>query len=122
MNTQRFIAALACAGALMLPGYAQAHAHLDHAKPAVGSTVTAAPKEVTLWFTEALEPKFSTIEVHDAEGKAMQAGPAKPVPGNTAQLQVSLKALTPGTYTVIWHALSVDTHRSQGTFTFKVGR
>jgi methionine-rich copper-binding protein CopC len=99
---------------------AKAHAQLDRANPPVGSTVKTAPKDVTLWFTEAIEPKFSSIEVRDAQGAAVQSGAAQGVPGNTAQLRVSVKPLKPGTYTVKWRALSVDTHRTQGDFTFKV--
>jgi methionine-rich copper-binding protein CopC len=121
MALHRLIVAAACAGALLLPARAQAHAHLDRASPASGSTVASAPKEVTIWFTEALEPKFSTIEVRDAKGAAMQAGPATLAAGNTAQLRVPLKPLPPGTYKVIWRVLSVDTHRSQGDFSFRVG-
>lgn len=100
---------------------ALAHAHLDHAMPAPNSVQGSAPKEVTIWFTEALEAKFSTIEVQDAKGVAMQASPAILVPGNTAQLRAPLKELPPGTYKVIWQVLSVDTHRSKGEFSFKVG-
>ena len=114
------IAAL-CATVLLAPLPALAHAHLDRAMPAPASVQASAPKEVVIWFTEALEAKFSTIEVRDAKGAAMQAGPATLAPGNTAQLRVPLKELTPGTYKVIWRVLSVDTHRSKGEFSFKVG-
>jgi methionine-rich copper-binding protein CopC len=113
--------ALACAAVLAAPA-AFAHAQLDHASPAAGSTVKPAPKDVTLSFTEAVEPKFSTIEVRDAKGAAMQNGAVRRVSGNTAQLRVEVKPLTPGTYTVHWRVLSVDTHRSKGSFTFIVGR
>lgn len=109
-----------CAGILWMPANALAHAHLDRSSPAAGSTVPQAPTEVMLWFTEALEAKFSTVEVRDAKGTAMQAGPATGVSGNTAQLRVPLKPLPPGTYTVKWRVLSVDTHRSRGDFTFRV--
>jgi methionine-rich copper-binding protein CopC len=50
-----------------------------------------------------------------------QLGAAKGAPGNSAQLTVKLKALPPGTYKVIWRVLSVDTHRTQGSFSFSVG-
>ena len=106
---------------LLLPARSFAHAHLDHAVPAAGSIVTTAPKEVVIWFTEALEPKFSSIEVRDAQGAAMQTGPAKLASDNTAELRVTLKPLPPGTYKVIWRVLSVDTHRTQGDFSFRVG-
>lgn len=111
---------LVCAGILCMPADALAHAHLDRSSPAAGSTLTQAPAEVVLWFTEALEAKFSTVEVRDAKDVAMQTGPASGVPGNTAQLRVPLKPLSPGIYTVKWRVLSVDTHRSRGDFTFRV--
>ncbi len=117
----RFIVAGLCAAFLLSPLSAQAHAHLDHAMPAPNSVQGQAPKEVTIWFTEALEAKFSTIEVRDSKGVPVQAGKAALAPGNTAQLRVPLKELAPGTYKVIWRVLSVDTHRSQGEFTFRVG-
>jgi methionine-rich copper-binding protein CopC len=107
--------------AIAAPKGAAAHARLDHASPKVGSTTTAAPKQVVLTFTEKLEPTFSSIEVRDAKGTDVQAGKARAGADRT-QLRVPLKALSPGTYTVIWKALSVDTHRTQGTFTFTVGR
>lgn len=121
MAVHRSIAAIVGAGLALLPIAAFAHARLDHANPAVGSTVTQPPTEISLWFTEALEAKFSTIEVRDPQGRPMQAGPATLARGNTAQLRVPLKPLPPGTYKVIWRVLSVDTHRTQGDFTFRVG-
>jgi methionine-rich copper-binding protein CopC len=112
---------IAVVGTLAAPGAAYAHVHLDHAAPAVGSTVASAPQELVLWFTETLEPAFSSIEVHDAKGVAFQAGKAVVDPAHRTQLRVPLKTLPPGTYKVIWRVLSVDTHRSQGDFTFRVG-
>jgi methionine-rich copper-binding protein CopC len=97
---------------------ARAHAFLDHASPLVGSTVPTAPHEITLWFTQNLEAAFSTIEVFDANGGRVDQG--KPsISGNT--MRVGLKALAAGTYRVRWHVLSVDTHSTQGSFTFHVG-
>jgi len=48
---------------------AYAHAMLDHAEPQVDSTVNAAPREVSLTFTENLEPAFSTMEVTGPSGQ-----------------------------------------------------
>jgi hypothetical protein len=97
-----------------------AHAHLDHASPAVGSTVAQAPKEVVLWFTNKLEGTFSSIEVRDQKGAVVSSGKAS-VGGDGTQMRVSLKTLPAGTYKVMWRVLSVDTHRTQGDFTFRVG-
>lgn len=100
---------------------ARAHVRLDHAIPAVGSTVAPAPTELVLWFTESLEPAFSGIEVRDEKGTAFHAGKATVDPANRTQMRVPLKTLPPGTYKVIWRVLSVDTHRMQGDFSFRVG-
>ncbi len=106
---------------LALPGSARAHSGLARSSPAAGSTVSPSPKEVVLSFTEKLEPNFSTIEVRDAKGAPMHAGKSSVDAALHTQMRVALKALAPGTYKVIWRVLSVDTHRSQGTFTFRVG-
>ncbi len=96
----------------------QAHAFLDHASPAVGSTVAGSPSAVTLYFTEALEPKFSGAEVHGAGGARVDHGTS--VSGSV--MRVSVARLAPGSYSVRWHALSVDTHKTQGSFSFTVGK
>ncbi len=112
-----FILTALLAAALGAPA-ARAHAFLDHASPLVGSTVGAAPQEVSLTFTQSLEPAFSTVTVTDANGAEVSQGKAA-VSGNT--MRVGLKALGPGSYRVRWHALSVDTHSTEGSFTFHVG-
>jgi hypothetical protein len=101
-----------------VPGAAFAHAFLDHASPLVGSTVPSAPREVSLSFTQNLEPSFSTVEVTDGSGARVDRGKPQ-ISGNT--MRVTLKPGGPGTYHVHWHALSVDTHTTQGNFTFHVG-
>jgi methionine-rich copper-binding protein CopC len=95
----------------------RAHAHLDHASPAAGGTVRTAPKQVSITFTENLEAAFSTIEVSDAAGTR--------VDDNKPQLhgkvmQIGLQTLAPGAYRVKWHAVSVDSHTTDGTFSFEV--
>ena len=97
---------------------AHAHAFLDHASPLVGSTVASAPREVSLTFTQNLEAAFSSVQVTGPNGARVDAGKPQ-ISGNT--MRVGLKAAGPGTYHVHWHALSVDTHTTQGSFTFHVG-
>jgi copper resistance protein C len=105
---------------LITTGIAWAHAYLDHASPRVGNTVSQAPKEVMLWFTEKIEPAFSAIEVRNEQGALVSSGKATVV-GDRTQMRVPVKALPSGIYKVIWRVLSVDTHRTQGDFTFRVG-
>jgi methionine-rich copper-binding protein CopC len=97
---------------------AQAHAFLDHASPLVGSAVATAPHELTLSFTQNLEPAFTTVQVTGPNGARVDQGKPQ-ISGNT--MRVAIKAAGPGTYHVRWHALSVDTHTTQGSYTFRVG-
>ena len=119
------IVAAACAAAMtmsMAITAARAHAFLDHASPTVGSAVPAAPAAVTLWFTQDIEPAFSTVTVTNVTGQRVDLGNAAVPQGEPAALQVGLTPLPPGTYTVSWHVVSVDTHPTQGSFTFDVGK
>jgi methionine-rich copper-binding protein CopC len=105
--------------AIMLGTAAEAHAFLDHAEPRVGSTVPTAPRELSLSFTQKLEPAFSSVEVSDANGARVDLG--KPSV-SASIMRVRLKQLSPGSYRVRWHVLSVDTHTTEGSFTFQVGQ
>jgi copper resistance protein C len=103
---------------LLAPPSVQAHAMLDHASPLVGSTVATAPQELALTFTQNIEPAFSSVQVMDANGARVDSGKPQ-VSGNT--MHVGLKSLAPGAYKVHWKVLSVDTHTTEGNFSFHVG-
>ncbi len=119
MKTIRFTRwSLAALVFLAIQSSAWAHAFLDHADPKVGSTVTNSPAEVKAWFTQELEPVFSSLQVQDAQGKEVDKKDMHLDDKNKQLMIVSLPPLPPGTYTVVWHAVSVDTHRTQGKFQF----
>jgi copper resistance protein C len=99
---------------------ASAHAFLETADPAVGATVKAGPAAVTITFTEALEPHFSSISVQDGSGQRVDLGDAHPVAGDATRFAVGLKPLKPGSYKVLWRATSVDTHKTNGSYSFTV--
>jgi methionine-rich copper-binding protein CopC len=117
MRTLILIASLALLG--LGTGDAAAHAFLDHASPRVGNTVSAPPHEVTLWFTQKLEAAFSGVRVTNAAGQRVDTGGTR-VNGNV--MSVTLRPGGTGTYRVDWKVLSVDTHTTEGSFTFRVGQ
>jgi methionine-rich copper-binding protein CopC len=96
---------------------AVAHAFLQHASPGAGDTLAGGPKEIALAFSEALEPAFSGVDVTDAAGHDVEAAPAI-IDGPS--MRVALKPLAVGSYRVVWHAVSVDTHRTDGAYRFTV--
>ena len=106
--------------ALILAGFcgpAAAHAFLEKATPSAGANLRVAPAKIELSFSEALEPAYSGVMVIDAAGREMATGPAVV---NGTQMSMTLGALRPGRYSVRWHAVSVDTHRTQGRYEFTV--
>jgi len=112
------LAALACAFAATA---ALPHAFLDHAVPGVGATVQSAPSELELSFTQDLVPAFSGASVASAEGGAIATGKATVNAASPSVLHVPLgQKLKPGVYVVNWHVVSVDTHRSAGSYKFTV--
>ena len=97
-----------------------AHAQLEKSTPPVGGTVHSA-KEIRLEFSEGVEPRFTKVELTRGDGSVVQLG-AQHVEGADKNVLVvpTINALAPGAYTVHWHAVAVDTHHTQGDFSFTV--
>ncbi|QJT81251.1 CopC domain-containing protein YobA [Kosakonia sp. MUSA4] len=98
-----------------------AHAHLKGQYPAADAAVTAAPQALTLNFSEGIEPKFSGISVTGAQQQIIRTGAVKRNENDKTQMIVPLEQpLTPGNYTVNWHVVSVDGHKTSGQYHFSV--
>ena len=100
----------------------EAHAFLKDAEPGVGSTVQTSPNEVKIRFTENIELAFSSIQVFDASNRRVDKRGVYLDRFDHALLRVSLPQLGVGTYKVVWRVVSVDTHVTNGSFTFRVVR
>jgi methionine-rich copper-binding protein CopC len=113
----RYILSAALVLAAASPAFA--HAHLLQSDPAASASA-ASPKELTLDFSEGLEIAFSGVTLTGPSG-AVTTGAATLDPKDNKVLLVPLSApLTAGTYTVAWHALSSDGHKTTGTYSFIV--
>jgi methionine-rich copper-binding protein CopC len=100
----------------------EAHAFLNDAEPGVGSTVQTSPSEVRIRLTENIEPALSSIQVFDQSEKEVDKRDVHLDRSDHALLHVSLPRLGAGTYKVVWRVVSVDTHVTNGSFTYRVGR
>jgi copper resistance protein C len=122
MFRKRFFIRAVLLGLVLVGGISTANAHAfpDHSEPAVGSTLNLPPMRVRVWFTEALEGAFSSMIVTDSSGHAVVQGKATVDPKDPKLLEVNLVRLTAGTYRVKWRAVSVDTHTTEGDFTFTI--
>jgi len=103
-----------------LPEALWAHAFPDHSDPKVGATISSSPTQVRIWFDGDLEPAFSTIMVHNMDGRMVSKGDGRVDPSDPTLLEVSLPKLPPGTYLVIWNVVARDGHRTQGQYTFTI--
>lgn len=101
---------------------ARAHALLQAASPPVGSEVPSSPATITLDFSEAVEPRFSTVTVSAADGSRVDKRDLHTAPDDPKRLVLGLTRLADGIYTVVWHAISVDTHKTEGSYHFTIGR
>jgi copper resistance protein C len=97
-----------------------AHAELNTTSPAADAILQSAPPEVAIEFSEAVEPKFSKIQVQDSKGLRVDKGDVHAAPTNPNRLTVGLAPLQPGTYKVTWRITSTDTHKTSGSFSFKI--
>jgi copper transport protein len=99
-----------------------AHALVKTSDPAAGATLATSPPQVLLTFTEAPDPRLSSVQVLDSTGRTVSTAKAQPVPGNQEQLVLPLPKLREGAYTAAWRTLSkVDGHVVAGSFSFGVG-
>lgn len=119
---RRRSAILAAALLVATAAPALAHAYPKTMAPAPNSTVNAPPKEVVINFTQALIPNFSSLEVVNSAGERVDRNDAHVAPHDHQRYIIDLTSLAPGTYKAIWHATSVDTHKTHGSYNFTVRR
>lgn len=112
----------AFAVALLVSSAALAHPEFQSAEPPAGKA-SAAPKQIRILFNESVIPQFSGIELKDQSGKKIATGKATVDPSNKKMMIVPLKdQLAPGDYKVEWYAVSDDTHKVKGTYSFGVAQ
>ena len=112
--------ALPLLGVTVRPGLVESHAVLVKSFPAARAMLSRPPGRVQLWFSERLEPAFSSASVWSASGKQMDKRDAGVSSDDPKELAVSVGALEPGTYTVRFRILSVDGHVVEASFPFTI--
>jgi len=115
----RSLFTLIALGLLAAASSASAHAFLVSANPAVGSEVKAA-NTLRLEFSEAVEMAFSGVELANAAGQAVALKNIHTGGSNRKVMLADVPQLAPGAYHVKWHVTSVDTHKTEGDFMFRL--
>jgi len=124
---------------------ASAHAFLNASVPSADSMVSTPLKEIKLSYSEQVEIHFCIFKVYKidappgADLRTLHAAADTLVSADllkrgderaradaglantertSSDIVVRLKDLQPGAYVLMWRALSVDTHTTQGSFVF----
>src|SRR5262245_41992776 len=112
-----------CAALLALafaPGRLLAHSRLTKSDPAAREVVGHAPKELKLWFNEAVEPAFAKISIVPAEGPQIPLA-SRGDSSDKKLLVVTMPDSVPaGPVVIKYHVLSVDGHTIEDKLSFTV--
>lgn len=123
MKTRYIASLLLIVALLIVTDTAQAHANLVISVPAANAVLHLAPEEIRLWFSERLEPQFSSITLLNSQGDRVETTASLVDSVDPTQLSVKPPRTLPNdVYTVSWQVISADDgHPSKGSFSFTIG-
>ena len=98
---------------------ASAHSFPESQTPSAGQKVSSAPAEVTINFDAPIEKLFAKLEVTGADGKNEAAGEPQ-ISDDGRHMSIKVAPLKPGDYTVKWAVVGIDTHHTEGSYTFSI--
>jgi methionine-rich copper-binding protein CopC len=113
------ISAAGIAIAMSIAGVASAHSFPESQTPSAGQKLASAPVEVTINFDAPIEKLFAKLEVTGADGRDEAAG-APQISDDGRHMSVKVASLKPGEYTVKWAVVGIDTHHTEGSYTFSI--
>jgi hypothetical protein len=114
----RLLPAVVLLTAVTLPAF---HMRVEKTTPVEGATITVAPKQIQIWFSETPTLVVSSITVTGPSGKVelgkLALGRNGDAPDNSVVVDVK-GALSPGKYLVSWKTSGKDGHMLTGAYEF----
>ena len=104
---------------LSVTAAASAHSFPEQEAPPAGATLSEPPSQVTIKYDAPIEKLFASLEVFNSAGQNEAVGKPEVSPDGW-NLSVPVNKLPPGEYTVQWRVVCIDTHHTQGSYSFKV--
>lgn len=95
------------------------HVRLTRSDPADHATLRAAPRAISLWFSESVQLSVTTVRMTGPGGAGIELAPPRMGEGPHAPVVVDVKGpVGTGMQQVTWRTMSRDGHAASGTFTF----
>lgn len=101
---------------------ALAHAGLISSSPQDGELLKANPGQISIHFTETLEPDLVDIRLYDWNGEEVKLDRPVLKPGDASVALAKLSDLQEGTYVAIVSVVSEDGHPVEQRLTFSIGQ
>jgi len=101
---------------------AQAHAGLMDSNPKDGEVLKANPGQISMRFTETLEPDLVDIRLYDWNGGEVKLDRPILQPGDASVVNAQLPDLQEGTYVAVVSVVSEDGHPVEERVTFSIGQ
>jgi methionine-rich copper-binding protein CopC len=98
---------------------ASAHSFPEQETPSAGAMLTEPPAQVTIKYDAPIEKLFASLQVVSAMGQNQVTGKPE-VSADGRKLSVPVNKLPPGEYTVQWRVVCIDSHHTQGSYSFIV--
>jgi methionine-rich copper-binding protein CopC len=108
---------LALLVALLLPGFANAHAILENSTPGIGASVKPGPLDLRLRYNSRIDRARSRLTLIRADHSRETVAIA---PGGPPDIIAAHLDVTPGLYVLHWQVLAVDGHITRGDLPFTV--
>ena len=104
---------------LTLPAAAFFHTKLTKAEPGVSATVTTAPTQIRLWFSEQPELALTSVTLEKAADSSVVAKLVLAATDDEKSVAGKIPApLAAGTYLVVWKTAAEDGHPAKGSYSF----
>jgi len=98
---------------------ASAHSFPEQESPPAGATLSEPPAQITIKYDAPIEKLFASLQVLNSAGQNEAVGKPEVSPDGW-ELSVPVNKLPPGEYTVQWSVVCIDTHHTQGSYSFTV--
>jgi methionine-rich copper-binding protein CopC len=99
---------------------ASPHSFPERQNPAAGQILTSPPSAIAIKYDAPIEKLFARLQVIGSDGKD-KAIDKPQVSSDGYTLSVKVGELKPGEYKVIWGVIGIDTHHTQGSYSFTIG-